>query len=65
MKKNNPFMGGGGAEGVDEILKCFLEVEFSMPQCLRDVSGNVHINTGGFGGIPGMPNVQILEMAAL
>ena len=64
MKKNNPFMGGGGAEGVDEIFKMFFGggipgMPPGMPPGMHP--GNVHINTGGFGGIPGMPNVQIFR----
>lgn len=62
MKKANPFMAGGmgGDGGVDEIFKMFFGGGIpGMPPGMHQ--GNVHINTGGFGGIPGMPNVQIFR----
>ena len=62
MKKANPFMGGGmgGDGGVDEIFKMFFGGGIpGMPPGMH--AGNVHINTGGFSGIPGMPNVQIFR----
>ena len=64
MKKNNPFMAGGG-DGVDEIFKMFfgggipgMPPGMGMPGMNRN---NIHMSTGGFGGIPGMPNVQIFR----
>lgn len=73
MKKNNPFMSGGG-DGVDEIFKMFFGGGFpGMPpgMGMRGMPGmpgmpgmhgsNIHVNGGGFGGIPGMPNVQIFR----
>ena len=66
MKKNNPFMAGGDG-GVDEIFKMFFGGGIPgmyMPPGMG-MPGGVHINGGGFGGgIPGMPNVQFLEMGA-
>ena len=62
MQKNNPFMRGGnaGMDGVDDIFKMFFGGGIpGMPPGMHP--GNVHINTGGFGGIPGMPNVQIFR----
>tara|TARA_B100000963_G_scaffold217255_1_gene189436 strand:- start:358 stop:1305 length:948 start_codon:yes stop_codon:yes gene_type:complete len=66
MHKNNPFMGGrgGGMDGVDEIFKMFFGGGIpGMPPGMNvnGMPGNVHINAGGFGGIPGMPNVQIFR----
>ena len=66
MKRANPFMGGGmgGDGGVDEIFKMFFGGGIpGMPpgMNINGMPGNVHINTGGFGGIPGMPNVQIFR----
>ena len=66
MKKANPFMGGGmGGDGVDEIFKMFFGGGIpGVPPVVppgMGMPGNVHINTSGFGGIPGMPNVQIFR----
>ena len=64
MQKNNPFMGGGGMDGVDNIFKMFFGggIPGMHPGMnVNGMPGNVHINTGGFGGIPGMPNVQIFR----
>ena len=67
MKKNNPFMAGGDG-GIDDIFKMFFGggipgmaagMPPGMPHGMHP--GNIHINTGGFGGIPGMPNVQIFR----
>ena len=66
MQKNNPFMGGGngGMDGMDNIFKMFFGGGIpGMPPGMNvnGMPGGVHINAGGFGGIPGMPNVQIFR----
>ena len=69
MQKSNPFMGGGrGGDGVDEIFKMFFGGGMpgmppgmpGMPPGMHGMPG-IHMNSGGFGGIPGMPNVQIFR----
>ena len=67
MQKNNPFMRGGipghnGVDGMDDIFKMFFGGGIpGVPPGMNGMPGGVHINTGGFGGIPGMPNVQIFR----
>ena len=67
MQKNNPFMGKGGAGGVDEIFNMFFGggIPGMSPGMnvngMRGMPGNIHVNMGGFGGIPGMPNVQVFR----
>tara|TARA_B100000963_G_scaffold167869_1_gene145833 strand:+ start:3181 stop:4131 length:951 start_codon:yes stop_codon:yes gene_type:complete len=67
MQKNNPFMAGGqpGMDGMDNIFKMFFGGGIpGMPPGMNvnGMPGNIHINSsGGFGGIPGMPNVQIFR----
>tara|TARA_B100000925_G_C21957789_1_gene451970 strand:- start:329 stop:1273 length:945 start_codon:yes stop_codon:yes gene_type:complete len=65
MQKNNPFMRGapGSGGGVDEIFNMFFGggIPGMPPGMGMGMPGNVHINTGGFGGMPGMPNVQIFR----
>ena len=53
----------GGMDGMDDIFKMFWRrnIMYASGMNVNGMPGGVHINAGGFGGIPGMPNVQIFR----